>query len=687
MSKNILPPASVHYPDQLGAGEIRVLRICKEQPIVKYQGLTLGSYILERVPLGKQLRGDSSQSSASTSNEDFPEASPDIDFTALSYVWGSEDDKMKIVLNGAIFEITQNLHVAIILLRSEILKQPIWIDAICINQTNSVEKGFQLAQMADVYRQARKVIVWLGPSIGASDTAMRRACVIGCKALQYGVRPSNEPQEALELKQDPQSEELLSEVSEMVASKDPTQHFPAYDFVKLTYRPWFSRAWILQEVTVAEGEVWIACGDVGLPLDVFAAAVKLVALWLTSELRKVTPAGTSTEEHNQISTLMERIGMSKLVDPFFSAWSLISQFGGPTKQDNPLLPVNPQASMTLGTRWKYWKLRDQGNTMSLMSLLTRNFTLDTTEGLQCREPKDKIYALAGISGDMGFLGDPSRFCDRAWPAHNVYMDTARHLIGLANIDVLSLCREQDPSLPSWVPDWSKRIRQPWSLYRDDGLFHASGVSESRTNTFLSEAGDASSRVLNLNVYRVDSVKTTGLKEYGSIWEAGLDDPFDYKSAGEVFDTVKHFLSLSKRGYTKDAIWRISVGDKETDKQGQFKRASPTFEEAYVQMVTEIRSHHPGKRYLGPAFAAYQNMMLSMHGSTPFLSQQGYVGLCPDTTEHDDVICIPVGSHVPYVFRRSANGTTFRLIGEAYVHGIMDGECIFESLSTEHIILE
>lgn len=37
-----------------------------------------------------------------------------------------------------------------------------WIDAICINQSNLKEKGHQVALMGRVFSDARRVVVWLG---------------------------------------------------------------------------------------------------------------------------------------------------------------------------------------------------------------------------------------------------------------------------------------------------------------------------------------------------------------------------------------------------------------------------------------------------------------------------------------------------------------------------------------------
>jgi hypothetical protein len=53
-----------------------------------------------------------------------------------------------------------------------------------------------------------------------------------------------------------------------------------------------------------------------------------------------------------------------------------------------------------------------------------------------------------------------------------------------------------------------------------------------------------------------------------------------------------------------------------------------------------------------------------------------------------VICIPLGAHVPYIFRIIRGTASYQLIGEAYVEGIMDGECAKEqSLQIETLKLQ
>jgi hypothetical protein len=47
-------------------------------------------------------------------------------------------------------------------LRLEDRKRLIWADAVCINQADDEEKSWQVRMMGDVYRNADRVLIWLG---------------------------------------------------------------------------------------------------------------------------------------------------------------------------------------------------------------------------------------------------------------------------------------------------------------------------------------------------------------------------------------------------------------------------------------------------------------------------------------------------------------------------------------------
>jgi hypothetical protein len=91
-------------------------------------------------------------------------------YEALSYCWGDSDVVSPIrftqhvdshdsyFLNG-----TTNLCAALLRLRRPDAPRILWVDAICINQQDNMEKTRQLALMGHIYKQAARVVVWLGP--------------------------------------------------------------------------------------------------------------------------------------------------------------------------------------------------------------------------------------------------------------------------------------------------------------------------------------------------------------------------------------------------------------------------------------------------------------------------------------------------------------------------------------------
>jgi len=83
-------------------------------------------------------------------------------YEALSYVWGSEDNKRPIYMgDNDELRVTANLYAALRHLRHCFVERILWVDAICINQADEDEKGQQVQSMAKIYAKASRVIVWL----------------------------------------------------------------------------------------------------------------------------------------------------------------------------------------------------------------------------------------------------------------------------------------------------------------------------------------------------------------------------------------------------------------------------------------------------------------------------------------------------------------------------------------------
>ncbi|KAL4723001.1 hypothetical protein ACLX1H_010242 [Fusarium chlamydosporum] len=175
-------------------------------------------------------------------------------YHALSYVWGNYHSPKDTLRCGTVdIPITRNCRDALRAVRS-LYKTPItiWVDAICINQADIMEKEQQIEIMSDIYIWAYVVDIWLGEGSNDSWQAM--------KWLEKAAETNYLPLERIRAYRDPtlpQSIELPREmskttfrrVSSYYYSVDPDEFERCMDdFLR---REWFLRAWTFQEAILS----------------------------------------------------------------------------------------------------------------------------------------------------------------------------------------------------------------------------------------------------------------------------------------------------------------------------------------------------------------------------------------------------------------------------------------------------
>ena len=122
-----------------------------------------------------------------------------IAYQALSYVWGKEDFAHILHLEGGgDLTITENLDIALRRLRYKDRERILWIDAVCIDQSNLAEKGPRVENMANIYRNAAQVVAWLGEPT-ASDGEVDEAAIVDLArtAEEIGLRTPADDLQAL----------------------------------------------------------------------------------------------------------------------------------------------------------------------------------------------------------------------------------------------------------------------------------------------------------------------------------------------------------------------------------------------------------------------------------------------------------------------------------------------------------
>lgn len=192
-------------------------------------------------------------------------------YKALSYVWGTDLPSDMITIHGEAIAVRKNLATALQQLQQIYEPLHIWVDAICINQTDNKEKSLQVQMMARIYESCSEASVWLGPAENDSDAAMDRPQQIGQQALEAGILELNpEGGQTLELP-----------FHDLARRERRTLFLPG--IAALSKRVYWKRVWVLQEFSVPQ-HVMLYCGSRKIDATTFGAAFTflgyITTLWL-----------------------------------------------------------------------------------------------------------------------------------------------------------------------------------------------------------------------------------------------------------------------------------------------------------------------------------------------------------------------------------------------------------------------
>jgi hypothetical protein len=235
--------------DELQEDEIRLLNLQPGHPADELHA-SLEIYHLSVADI--ETREDGEELKRRLLNE---KKLPRPEYEALSYYWGSKAENryqfpIKILKDNKPFRkfLRPNLDAALRHLRSETQERHLWVDALCINQSDDAdghkEKRVQIPRMNLIYNQAASVCIWLGPKDDTSDSAM------------------NFVKEMLNL----HTFDRVFQDAGNVSLIDT--------FARLLRREWFGRRWVVQELAVARAAN-VYCGSICVPWEDFAGAVAL----------------------------------------------------------------------------------------------------------------------------------------------------------------------------------------------------------------------------------------------------------------------------------------------------------------------------------------------------------------------------------------------------------------------------
>lgn len=339
-------------------------------------------------------------------------------YTALSYVWGERHFSHEIWLGDQRFLVGANLHAALCHLRRQDGPIRLWVDAVCINQADLVEKGSQIQQMRNIFSAASETIIWLGPAEGNTTVA----------AWNFLERHStwalNDTHEVDYTRPAKLEEELLSFRGEY---RDVE--------IDVLSRPWFRRLWVFQEAVLSR-TLSIQCGYRRIAWDDFSKTV------------------LESDRHD------DRYGFSLQDDTRREVVRAISRARRKYLKRHGLDETRSSSQAP------------SSGMLHILKLLHRGRTLEASDA------KDKIFGLLGIAEGID-TDDPRFRVDYSLSSRGLYTHFARNLIEATNsLEVLSYVDFSAPfrhgatvETPSWAPCWEYR-----SPFISHGIHHHSHLT-------------------------------------------------------------------------------------------------------------------------------------------------------------------------------------------------------------------
>lgn len=148
-------------------------------------------------------------------------------YEALSYTWGLKTSPISLYVDDIAVSITENLESALRHLRYEKDVRILWVDAVCINQSDMLERMAQVSQMDILYSKAEKTVIYLGDLDEESSTALDLMVMFS----------DDQHWNQLPIWTDASQRELDLKKLETIK--------------RLWKYPWWNRVWVIQEVALA----------------------------------------------------------------------------------------------------------------------------------------------------------------------------------------------------------------------------------------------------------------------------------------------------------------------------------------------------------------------------------------------------------------------------------------------------
>lgn len=646
-------------------------------------------------------------------------------FTALSYDWGIDEEDKEILVdmtpdnqppakmegvadvatawrrNMKAISVKPNLHAFLTEFRHPTKEVALWVDRVCINQSNTDEKADQVSKMGTIYSTAANVAIWLGPA-DAKGTSNRAMDFIGS---------------------------MLNQDVEQKLNDEHTQDEHAKqwsDLLSLMRRRWFSRRWIIQELALAKNAE-VRCGSKRVHWHDFSDAVSILELHFDIILKIIKRRRDLEETLGGIKD-MKPLGARILVEVLSNTFQ---------RHANGTIYSPRQGLESLISSLSTFETSDPRDTIyTLLNLAKETFNLPS---------EDKVRKEKRLKRNEA---NPPPFPDYDKNLLDVYTNFMKWCIKESgSLDIL--CRpwalpevKEKPDkfypdlveLPSWIttvrdsafgsqqesfggrktgdsfvgsPDnrcYNASLNQPPDIQwgRDQGVAPTkspiSRLPSGKQVPKIPRPQQGLSRVLTVKGFYLGQVKERHQMPEGIITK-------------EVLEALGHDPSQSQLVGVPDSVWRTLVADRGPDGKAPpawYHRACITCLAADTssgnidinQILQKKDTTKMQTDYLKRVQAVCWNRTFIECGNDD--DGNKLFGIAPVTVKTGDLVCILYGCSVPCILRQTLYGSGsdskeggseergskdpsyfYQLIGEAFILGQMDGEAIMD-LSEEDL---
>lgn len=556
----------------------------------------------------------------------------------MYYQMGGPKPDGNIICDGQKVTVGAEVNEALRRIRLEDQQRMIWIDALCINQQDIVERNQHVQRMGEIYAKADRVLIWLGEYISDASEATDVLVALNQKIGSFVEETKYLARQSIRMKflTDPEIKNLRWDMLS--------------DFIN---RAWFGRVWVLQEVVNAK-KATIYATNCAIDWDLFAA----IMTWL--RVNDVDSPLYARGEIDSISTILMIKRLSDLKrDPVKQPLPLLQEVLIDSRACQSTLPIDKiYGILGLVSEEEASKIEIDYN-LDPATLFTR-LTLSEIS----KENGLEILYLCTKSAKQSEVNAPSWVPDWTQPCHHDSLVSLKYQCAAAGTS------------------------EPNFQIRDRTLISRGRIFDTIQAVELMRKIPKGAKIPE---YSQEALKGENFWERP---EQKFDEYFNNATAANR-KWLTNAMSIAFPGgtVTKEShenLWRAFCCNRTDSGKVPAAEWSDYFN-AFVFCMLQPRDkiEQMEQRQIKEMFFREARFMRSFgvwcYNRRFYRSEHGRFGWVPDQARPGDRLCVLDGLAVPLVLRPTESGN-FEVVGDAYVQGTMNGEVLDMDLEEEDVYI-